>query len=58
LREEVVLLRAKVSIAGYYFLLFAAVAFTHPFFPVFLRERGFSYGQVGAVLSVFSLTGR
>jgi PPP family 3-phenylpropionic acid transporter len=57
LREEVVLLRAKVSIAGYYFLLFAAVAFTHPFFPVFLRERGFSYGQVGAVLSVFSLTG-
>lgn len=51
------LLRAKVSIGGYYFLLFAAVAFTHPFFPVFLRERGFSYGQVGAVLSVFSLAG-
>lgn len=51
------LLRARISIAGYYFLLFAAVAFTHPFFPVFLRERGFSYGQVGAVLSVFSLTG-
>lgn len=51
------LLRARASIAGYYFLLFAAVAFTHPFFPVFLRERGFSYGQVGAVLSVFSLTG-
>lgn len=51
------MLRAKVSIAGYYFLLFAAVAFTHPFFPVFLRVRGFSYGQVGAVLSVFSLTG-
>ncbi|MCS6829674.1 MAG: MFS transporter [Armatimonadota bacterium] len=57
LDKEAVLLRAKVSIAGYYFLLFAAVAFTHPFFPVFLRERGFSYGQVGAVLSVFSLTG-
>ncbi|MGQ9486431.1 MAG: MFS transporter [Armatimonadota bacterium] len=51
------MLRAKISIAGYYFLLFAAVAFTHPFFPVFLRERGFSYAQVGAVLSVFSLTG-
>ncbi len=51
------MLRAKVSIAGYYFLLFAAVAFTHPFFPVFLRERGFSYAQVGAVLSAFSLTG-
>lgn len=51
------MLRAKISIAGYYFLLFAAVAFTHPFFPVFLRERGFSYAQVGAVLSAFSLTG-
>lgn len=51
------LLRARVSIGGYYFLLFAAVAFTHPFFPVFLRARGFSYGQVGAVLSVFSLAG-
>ncbi|MCS6949990.1 MAG: MFS transporter [bacterium] len=51
------MLRARLSIGGYYFLLFAAVAFTHPFFPVFLRERGFSYGQVGAVLSVFSLAG-
>ncbi len=51
------MLRAKVSIASYYFLLFAAVAFTHPFFPVFLRERGFSYAQVGAVLSVFAFTG-
>ncbi|GIV18537.1 MAG: MFS transporter [Armatimonadota bacterium] len=51
------MLRARVSIASYYFLLFAAVAFTHPFFPVFLRERGFSYAQVGAVLSVFSLSG-
>lgn len=51
------MLHARVSIAGYYFLLFAAVAFTHPFFPVFLRERGFSYAQVGAVLSVFSFTG-
>lgn len=51
------MLRARFSIAGYYFLLFAAVAFIHPFFPVFLRERGFSYAQVGAVLSVFSLTG-
>lgn len=49
--------RAKFSIASYYFLLFAAVAFTHPFFPVFLRERGFSYVQVGAVLSAFSLAG-
>ncbi len=55
--QEATLLRARVSIGGYYFLLFAAVAFTHPFFPVFLRERGFSYGQVGAVLSVFSLAG-
>lgn len=51
------MLRAKVGVAGYYFLLFAAVAFTHPFFPVFLRERGFSYAQVGAVLSVFSFAG-
>ena len=51
------MLRARIGIAGYYFLLFAAVAFTHPFFPVFLRERGFSYAQVGAVLSAFSLSG-
>lgn len=51
------MLRARISISAYYFLLFAAVAFTHPFFPVFLRERGLSYGQIGVVLAVFALAG-
>lgn len=40
-----------------YFFLFASTAVFYPYFPLFIRARGFSHSQLGLLLSLFQVAG-
>lgn len=49
--------RDRVGLSSHYFFSFAAVGFTAAFLPLFLKDRGLSLTQIGALGAIYSLAG-
>ena len=51
------LIRNRRGLSAHYFFSFAALGFTATFLPLFLRSRGLSLKQVGALSAIYALSG-
>ena len=49
--------RDRIGLSSHYFFLLAAGGFTSAFLPLFLKSRGLSLTQIGALSSIYALAG-
>jgi len=49
--------RDRIGLSSHYFFSFAAIGFTAAFLPLFLKSRGLSLTQIGALTAIYSLAG-